>query len=75
MAGARAGRLVVQTTAPPVDGRANDAVCRALAKTLGVASRRVTLVAGTRGRDKLVRVDGVDLQHAAAKLGVTVSER
>ncbi len=56
--GERAGRLVVRTTAAPVDGRANEAVCRLVATHLGVRHRDVTVVAGARSRDKTLRVGG-----------------
>jgi uncharacterized protein (TIGR00251 family) len=58
--GERAGALVIRVTAPPVDGRANDAVCRLIAKAAGVAPSRVSVVRGQASRDKLVRVEGVD---------------
>jgi uncharacterized protein (TIGR00251 family) len=54
--GERAGRLVVRTTAAPVDGRANDAVRRLLADHFGVATRDIEVVVGQRSRDKTVRV-------------------
>ena len=71
IAGERAGRLLIQTTAPPVDGRANEAVCRLLAKTLGVATGRVRIAGGTHARDKLVRIDGITVADAAHHLGLT----
>lgn len=55
--GERAGRLVVRTTAAPVDGRANEAVRRLVAAHLGVPVRAVVLVAGARSRDKTLRVE------------------
>lgn len=48
--------LVVAVTAPAVDGRANDAVCRALAAALDVSERDVTIAMGVRSRDKLINV-------------------
>ena len=54
------GTLVVRVSAPPVDGRANAALERAVADALRVAPSRVTLVRGVRSRDKLVQVDGLD---------------
>jgi uncharacterized protein YggU (UPF0235/DUF167 family) len=54
--GERAGRLLVRVTAAPVDGKANDAVCKVLAAHLGVPERAVTVISGLRSRDKVVRV-------------------
>jgi uncharacterized protein len=70
IAGVRDGRLLIRTTAPPVDGRANAALCRLLAKTLGVARGRVTVAGGAQARDKLIRVEGVAPADAAERLGL-----
>jgi uncharacterized protein len=66
--GERAGRLLVSVTAPPLEGRANDAVRRLLAKALGVAPRRVSVAGGERSRDKLLRIEGMRREEVAAKL-------
>jgi uncharacterized protein YggU (UPF0235/DUF167 family) len=50
----------VRVTAPPVDGKANEAVRRLLAKRLGVAPGRVAVARGQAGRDKLIEVEGID---------------
>ena len=50
----------MRVTAPPVDGRANDALCRLIAARAGVAPSRVSVVRGAKTREKLVRVQGVD---------------
>ena len=60
IAGEREGALIVRVTAPPVEGRANDAVRKLLAKRLGIAPGRVTVVRGASGRDKLVQIDGME---------------
>src|SRR5437879_3155044 len=49
--------LVVSVTAPAVEGKANEAVRRALAAAFGVRRQDVVLVAGDRGRDKIVEID------------------
>jgi len=48
--------LVVAVTAPAVEGKANAAVCKALAKAFGIRRQDVTIVAGERGRDKVIEV-------------------
>jgi hypothetical protein len=53
----RAGRLVVRTTANPVDGAANEAVRRVLADHFGVSARDIEIISGRRARDKVVRVN------------------
>ncbi len=56
--GAYDGALVVRVREPAVDGRANDAVVRAVATELGLARRSVRIVAGVRSRRKTLEVDG-----------------
>ncbi len=51
------GALRVRVAAPPVDGAANEALCRLLARELGIARGGVRLVAGESGRRKVVEVD------------------
>jgi uncharacterized protein (TIGR00251 family) len=66
--GLRDGILVVRVTAPPVDGRANTALCKLVAQRAGVAASRVSVVRGARSRDKLVAVEGVAAEALAAAL-------
>jgi uncharacterized protein (TIGR00251 family) len=66
--GERAGVLVVRVTAPPVDGRANEALCRLIAKRLHVPSRRVSVVRGAGAREKVVRVEGLTAEEVRAAL-------
>lgn len=67
----RDGVLVVRLTAPPLDGRANAALCQLLADRLGVRASGVTILRGHRSRDKLVRVAEVDQATAEAAFGVS----
>jgi uncharacterized protein (TIGR00251 family) len=57
--GERGEAIVVRVTAPPVDGRANAALCALVARTVGVARSRVSVVRGQTSRDKVVRVEGI----------------
>jgi len=50
-------RYRIQVTAPAEGGKANAAVIAVLAKHLGLAKSRITLVRGDSGRDKLVRIE------------------
>jgi uncharacterized protein len=54
----RDGRLVVRTTAAPVDGAANERVVELLAAHFGVRRQRVEIVSGHRSRVKTVRITG-----------------
>ena len=49
--------LRIYVTAPADKGAANAAVLVLLAKALGVAKTRLTLVRGASARDKLIRLD------------------
>ena len=66
--GERGGAVVIRVTAPPVDGKANEALCRLVAKAAGVPPSRVTVVRGQTARDKVVRVDGVEIDALRAAL-------
>jgi uncharacterized protein (TIGR00251 family) len=68
VAGERGGALLVRVTAPPVEGKANDAVRRLLAKRLGIAPARVTVVRGASARDKVVEIDGMETDAARRAL-------
>jgi uncharacterized protein len=48
--------LRVRVTVVPEDGKANKAVIKLLAKSLGVAKTRLELLRGASGRDKVFRV-------------------
>jgi hypothetical protein len=51
------GRIAIRVTDPPEDGRATEAARRLLARAMGVAAGRLTLVRGARSRDKVFRLD------------------
>jgi uncharacterized protein (TIGR00251 family) len=53
------GRLSVRVSAPPVDGAANDALVRLLARVLGVPRGTVSIESGVTGRVKRLRIEDV----------------
>jgi uncharacterized protein len=61
------GRLRVRVTAPPVAGAANDAVLALLASELGVRRSALILLAGSTGRLKRVRVEGLEAAALQAR--------
>lgn len=68
LAGMHGQALKVRLAAPPVDGKANEALLAFLAEALGVPRRRLALVAGETARDKRVRVEGLTCQDVVRAL-------
>ena len=66
------GALRVRLAAPPIDGRANDALVAWLAKSLGVPKRDVDVLRGESSRRKQVAI-AVSHDVAAAWLGGLLS--
>jgi uncharacterized protein len=66
----RAGVLRVSVAAAPVDGQANAALCKLIAKRAGVARGRVSIVRGERSREKTVRVEGITEGELRRALGL-----
>jgi len=56
----RDGVLVARVSAAPIEGKANRALCKLIAKRVGVAPSKVSVVRGGKARDKTVRVEGLD---------------
>jgi uncharacterized protein (TIGR00251 family) len=67
--------LLVKVSAPPVDGRANDAVCAAIAKAFGVRRSAVRVTTGERSRRKVVVVEGGRPERLAELLGGAAPDR
>ena len=57
--GVHEGALKVSLTAPPVEGAANEALRKLLAKALGVPKSNIEIIRGERGRNKVLRIRGV----------------
>ena len=56
--------LKVKIHAPPVEGKANEALCSFLAQKLALPKRAVRLLQGDSARKKLVEVEGLDRETA-----------
>jgi uncharacterized protein (TIGR00251 family) len=68
--GLRDGTLLARVAAPPVDGAANEALERLLARALGVPMRDVSVVSGGKSRQKGVSIAGLSEEDVWSKLGV-----
>jgi uncharacterized protein (TIGR00251 family) len=68
--GEHGGALKIRVTAPPVDGRANDALRRLLAERLNVPLAAVRIVTGETRRTKRVSIAGVTRAQAIKVLGL-----
>lgn len=62
------GTIRIRLTAPPVEGKANKALIKFLAKVLDVPPSRIEIVAGEGGRDKLVSIVDMDVETAQRKI-------
>jgi uncharacterized protein len=72
--GERGDAVVVRVAAPPVDGKANAALCAFLAARVGVPKSAVSVVRGHTSRDKVVRVEGIGEAALRAALGLPEKE-
>lgn len=68
LAGEVGDALKLALTAPPVEGKANEACIQYLAELLGVARSAVTIVSGETSRQKIVRVAGVAAEEVRRRL-------
>ena len=62
--------LKVSLTAPPVEGRANDACIEFFGKVLNVPQSSITIAAGQNSRNKVIRVAGLSAEEVRRRLGV-----
>jgi uncharacterized protein (TIGR00251 family) len=72
--GEQNGALKVAVTAPPEDGKANQALVEALRKALGVKRSQVELVGGQTSRDKRFLIRGLTREELGARLGELLGE-
>ncbi len=59
--GVHGDALKVAVSAPPVEGKANEAIQAFVAKALGVPAATITIVAGASSRRKVLAIAGVSL--------------
>ena len=66
--GLHAGAVKIALNAPPVDGKANEALIAFIAERLKLPRSRVALAAGATGRSKSLRITGKSAAEVQAAL-------
>ena len=68
------GQIKVALTAPPVEGEANKMLCAVVADKLGVAKSNVKVIAGQRGRRKIVEIRGLSNREVSNILDILLKD-
>jgi uncharacterized protein len=68
VAGLHGNALKLLLTAPPVEGAANAACLRFLADLLGVSRARLSIIKGTKARQKLIRITDMSADALRTRL-------
>ncbi len=69
------GELCLELTAPPVEGKANEAAVDFLAESLHLPRRSVEIVTGAKSRRKLFRITSGSAQQTIARLEALAQEK
>lgn len=56
------GTVKIRLTAPPVEGKANDALIAFLSEVIDVPRSQIDIIAGATGREKLVSILNMDAE-------------
>jgi len=71
--GEHAGSLKIAVTAPPEDGKANDAITLLLSESLGLKRSQIELISGAASRNKKFIVRGLEKAELAARIASLVA--
>ena len=70
--GTHGDALKLSLAAPPVEGRANEAVIAFLAALLRLPRSSITIAAGHSSRNKVVRITGITASALAERIAATL---
>lgn len=73
--GLRQDRLSLRVKAPPVEGKANEAVCAWVGKAFGLRPSRVRLLRGDKSREKDLLLEGLPPEAAARTLDAMIGTK
>jgi len=65
--------LKIKISKAPVDGQANAACCRLLAKLFNIPASKVTVVRGHTNRKKTIRLEGISVEKAREILNAALN--
>ena len=68
IAGVVGDRLKIRISAPPEGGKANKAICKLLASSLGVKPNQISIERGETSPAKIVRISGAVLDDVISEL-------
>ena len=68
IAGVQEGAFKVKVTAPPVEGAANDACIKLLAKELGLKKSQMEISSGAKSRKKTVLIKDISKAELVTKI-------
>ena len=68
IAGTYRDGIKIRITAPPIEGKANEALLRFLATSLDLPPSQVEILKGHHSREKLLRLANVDLSLVTQRL-------
>ena len=61
----------IKLTAPAIEGKANQALLKLLAKKLGLPKTKIEIISGERSRTKSIRINGLTTEQAKERLFVS----
>ena len=67
-AGEHGDALKIRLAAPPVDGKANEALLRFLAQRLAIPRQQISLKSGQTSRQKVIEIESVTAERLVALL-------
>ncbi len=67
-------RLKIRLTSPPVEGAANRLCIKFLAEFLDISPSRVSIVQGLTGRNKTIKIEGMDENTFLGKIKPVIQD-
>jgi uncharacterized protein (TIGR00251 family) len=55
--------IKIKVTAPPIEGKANEALVRILSREFGISLSRIEIIKGHHSREKTLKISGVAPQE------------